>query len=178
MSGIVSGITGGGAALLPWDMAKTGLIGWNSGAASATTISGDGYVQTTIGSATTDKIIGLSDADIDQNTTSIDYGMWFDGAGAILVTEFGTILGSIGTYAVGDVAAVVRTGTTVTYRKQTGGTGAFSILYTSLVASSGALLVDTSIYTVGGSLLDIRLVSSGTEAVFAWSGVTGVTVAR
>ncbi len=57
--------------------------------------------------------------------------------------------GTFGTYSSGDVLSVQRTGSTITYLKNG------SVFYTSTVASTGDLHVDTSLNTTGATLNDI-----------------------
>ncbi len=71
-------------------------------------------------------------------------GQWY-----AWVYENGANKGTFGTYATGDVLSVQRTGSTITYLKNG------SVFYTSTVASTGDLHVDTSLNTTGATLNDI-----------------------
>ncbi len=66
-----------------------------------------------------------------------------------MVFENGATRGRSVAYATGDVLSVERTGSTITYLKNG------SVFYTSTVASTGDLHVDTSLYTTGATLNDI-----------------------
>ncbi len=81
--------------------------------------------------------------------TTIDYAIYLRNNGALGVYENGANKGTFGSYATGDVLSVERTGSTITYLKNG------SVFYTSTVASTGDLHVDTSLYTTGATLNDI-----------------------
>jgi hypothetical protein len=127
-------------------LTKTAAAGWNAGASSTTALlSGDGYVEFTVSETTTDRMLGLSNKDVDQNYTSIRFAADLTSSGALLVYEMGVNRGSFGTYATGDVVRVAVESGVVTYRRN----GA--LLYTS-TAAIYPLLVDTSLSTSGATL--------------------------
>ena len=86
-------------------------------------------------------MIGLSDSDTNVNSTSIDYAIQMRADGVLEVFENGVSKGAFGSYATGDVLSVERSGSTITYLNNG------SIFYTSTVASTGDLHVDTSLNT-------------------------------
>ena len=74
-----------------------------------------------------------------QAIATIDYAIYLRNDGALVVFENGANKGTFGTYSSGDVLSVERTGSTITYLKNG------SVFYTSTVASTGDLHVDTSL---------------------------------
>ncbi len=120
------------------NIVKTGFDGWTSGAFSENSLAGDGYVATTVAETNTQRMIGLSDSDTNVNFTRLITRL-SDGNGALEVYENGISKGAFGSYATGDVLSVQRTGSTITYLKNG------SVFYTSTVASTGDLHVDTSL---------------------------------
>lgn len=121
---------------------KTGTTGWGySGAVSAQQlVSGDGYAE--FSADTLDYgMYGLSHDNPDLNYTGIDYAIYTQRAeGKVYVYENGTNLGQVGTWTSGDRFRVEIEGGVVKYKKN--GT----VLYTSSVAPTYPLLVDTSLY--------------------------------
>ncbi len=129
---------------------KTGWNGdGNAGTFSDQVITADGSVSTTVAETNTARTIGLSGSDTDVSYSSIDYAlsMWADGS--LRVYENRSNKGWVGTYATDDVLSVERTGSTITYLKND------VVLYTSRVASTGDLHVDTSLTSKGATLNDI-----------------------
>ena len=130
------------------NITKTGARGWNSGAFSTESIDADGSVSTTLSETNTRRMIGFSVSDNNQKNTDIEYAAYFKNRN-LEVYEKGKRKGSFGTYKKGDIVSVSRTGTTVSYLKNG------KVFYTSEVASSEILYVDTSLDTKGATLKDI-----------------------
>lgn len=150
----------------PGNLTKTGTVGWNAGAASNETFTGDGYVEFTTGEANTYKLAGLSSGDTDVSTGDIDYAIYLQANGHVSIYENNVSRGSFGTYVAGDVFRVASTGGVVTYSKNG------STLYTSTVAPAATLGIDTSLYTVGATIQN-ALVHQSTTATF-WANEIGV----
>ncbi|HXB56240.1 MAG TPA: fibronectin type III domain-containing protein, partial [Vicinamibacteria bacterium] len=130
-------------------LTKTATAGWNAGASSTTALlSGDGYVELTVSETSSDRMLGLSTRDVDQNYTSIGFAAYLASSGALQVYEMGVSRGSFGTYATGDVVRVAVESGVVTYRRNG------VLLYTS-TAASYPLLVDTSLSTTGATLANV-----------------------
>jgi hypothetical protein len=127
---------------------------WNAGASTVQAIvAGDGYMQFTTAEANTNKMAGLSVGDTNQNYVEIDYAVYLNQNGKVLVYENGVNRGQMGTYVAGDVFRVTVTGgSVVTYSKN----GA--VFYTSTVAPSSPLRVDTSLKTPGATLNNVVIV--------------------
>jgi len=122
---------------------KTAGNGWgNGGAASMQTILGDGFVDFLADGNSTYRMAGLSSSNIDASYTTIDYALHL---------RSGVSKGSVGSYVVGDRVSVERTGTTIEYKKNG------NVLYTSLVLSSGSLVVDAAIYNSGATIADANI---------------------
>ncbi len=137
-------------------LTKTAADGWgNAGAASTQTISsGDGYVELTATETNTWRMCGLSHTDTNQDYTTIDFGLLEGADGNLWVFESGVQRGTFGAYATGDDLRVSIESGVVKYKKN--GT----VIYTSTVAPSYPLLVDTSLNTAGSTLSNV-LISSG-----------------
>lgn len=158
-------------------MTKTAGDGWgNAGASSVTTIAGDGWVEYTTPGASSNvhRQIGLSPDDTDQNYTDVAYSGGTS-ASFFEVYENGASRGTWATYENGALFRVRRVGTTVTYEKWE--TGAWVIKYTSASASTGAVRIDTSIWSNGGQLGEIKLFDNGVQVAITWQNVVGVTIA-
>ena len=123
-----------------------------AGAASVATFGANGGVDFTVTQLTDDLMCGLAKVDVDQDFGPINYAIYLN-AGNILVYENGSQAGgSFGDYQTGDRFRVERIGTTVYYKKN----GA--VFYTSAVASTGPLMVDSALYTNGAVLSDDKTV--------------------
>jgi RHS repeat-associated protein len=146
------GVTVSGATLTK----PSGTAAWNAGAASVQQIpaNASGWLEIPIASITGNRMIGLSDADTDQTSTSIDFGYYLNGS-SLRIYENGVSKYVVsGTLVVGDFVQIERIGSTVVYKKN----GA--IVYTSLTASTSVLIADASINSVGGTLSDISISDS------------------
>ena len=111
-------------------------------------------MSTTVAETNTKRMIGLSDSNTNIHFNSIIYALFLSDNGTLDVYENGDSKGSFGSYATGDVLSVQRTGSTITYLKNG------SVLYTSTVASTGDLHVDTSLNTPGATLNDIVIIDT------------------
>ena len=130
---------------------KTAVTGWgNGGASSLQTISGDGYIDFGGTQTNTYRMIGLSNSDVNANYNTIKYAIYL-GYGYFYVYENGVNRGRFSTYTTSDRFQVERQGTVIRYKKN----GA--VFYTSTIASSGSLVVDTALYTKGAVVSDVRL---------------------
>lgn len=134
-------------------LTKTGGAGWNtSGAVSVSTFDGNGGVDFTMAQTTGHNLmVGLSASSPDNNYATIKYAAYAVSNSALQIYEMGTLKASVGTYVAGDRIKIERVGSTVYYKKNN------TILYTSTVPSTGALMVDTSLYTTGGVVSDAKI---------------------
>jgi hypothetical protein len=124
----------------------------NGGAASNESITGAGYVEFSTGETNTTKMAGLANGDTNQHHADIDYAVHLKSDGTVRIYEFGTLRGgSFGAYVPSDVFRVEANGAVVTYSKNG------VVFYTSSVAPTYPLRVDTSLRTNGATLTDITL---------------------
>ena len=132
-------------------LTKTASTGWgNAGAISTQQLaSGDGYVEITASETTTNRMFGLSNGNSNANYTDIDFGFNLRPGANLQVYERGILRGTFGTYISGDKLRVAVEGGVVKYRRN----GA--LLYTSLVAPTYPLLVDTALYNQGATLTEV-----------------------
>jgi hypothetical protein len=133
-------------------LTKTGVAGWNGGAASVQTFSGDGGVDFTVGQANASLICGLAYSNPNAGYTSINYAFGPEADGKAYIWEQGVYRGVNVTYQAGDRLRIERSNGTVFFKKNG------VIVYTSPTASSGALLVDSSLYHTGAVLSDAKIV--------------------
>jgi hypothetical protein len=128
--------------------------GWNAGAVSVETLTGDGSVELTTDETTTAKMAGLSAGDFDQSYQDIDFAFYLRADGVVAVREAGLARGTFGTYQAGDLFRIQVDGGVVTYWQN----GA--LLYTSGAVPSFPLLVDTSLRTTGATISDVVLAAA------------------
>lgn len=148
--------------------------GWNSGASSTRQIiSGDGYVEFTATETTTHRMFGLSNGDSNQSYVDIDFAIFLIPGGVLQVYEGGTYRGQFGNYSGGDRFRVSVESGVIKYWKN--GT----LFYTSTVAPSYPLLVDTSLHDAGATVTNATIAGSFQSSpplqnVF-WTNIVGVT---
>lgn len=147
----VSGVTATGNSL-----SRASYDAWDGGAVSIQTItSGDGYVELTANETNTYRMCGLSNGDSSPSYTDIDFALYLVAGGVIQVYEGGAYRGQFGTYAAGDKFRVSVEGGVVKYSRNG------SVFYTSAVAPTYPLLVDTSLYSNGATIGNVVLASGG-----------------
>ena len=159
------------------NLTKTTADNWaNSGAASSQAIvSGDGYIELTVTETNTFRMIGLSHGDSNQDYTDLDFAAYLATTN-LCIYEAGVSRGCVSTYTTGDTIRVAVESGVVKYKKN----GA--VVYTSTVAPSYPLLVDTALWSNGSTLNSVvisGLLSGGvpqnTQNV-NWTGAVGVSV--
>jgi hypothetical protein len=117
--------------------------GWDVGASSAhELVSGDGYTEYRVVSASDQVMFGLSHRDADAGYASIDFAISTDpSTGTVKVFEGGAYQATLGTYGVGDVLRVGVDGGVVTYAVNG------VLLYSSSTPPTYPLVTDTSLYS-------------------------------
>jgi hypothetical protein len=146
-------------------LSKTsGGSGWNAGASSITTLTGDGFVEFVAADNTTAKAAGLSSGDDGQSYTDIDFAIRLGATGKVQVYEAGSLRGSFGTYLAGDRFRVEVSGGVVSYSINGG-----VPFYTSAAPPTFPLGIDTSFNTPGATLNDFALVEA-VDACPAYAG--------
>jgi hypothetical protein len=115
---------------------------WNSGAVSVERLEAgdDGWFEMTVEQTNRVRVIGFSDANTNNNYTTIDYALYITNGRDLRVRENGVDRGSFGTYAVGDRLGIVRQGGGIYYKMND------EAFYVSSVPSAGILMVDASLY--------------------------------
>lgn len=131
---------------------SSGISAWDSHGYSTTGFSSDITLKWTLGETNLYKMMGLnSDPTTDASYTSLDYAMEFRDNATVYIWENGSNKGSVGTYTIIDVFRISRAGTTITYYKND------IPLYTSSIASSATLSIDSSLHNVGASILNVQI---------------------
>jgi hypothetical protein len=131
-------------------LTKTAATGWgNAGAVSTQQIdSGDGYVELTASETTTYRMFGLSNGNTNTSYTDIDFALYLSG-GQLAIYEGGAYKGNFGPFATGDTLRVGVVEGLVEYSRN----GA--VLYTSNGTPTYPLLVDTALYSINSTLVDV-----------------------
>ncbi len=155
------------------DLRKTsGTSGWDSGASSSQSFTGAGYAQTVLAETNTHRMFGLSDADTDASTLSLDYAVFVRADGLLDVYEGGAFRGEFTTYTTGDTLRIERLANGQVVYKKNG-----TVFYTSTIVSMAELHVDTSFYSPGATLEDVVLsVNGGAAKAVQWENETGIAV--
>ena len=137
---------------------------FDGGAASWNTVSNGGFLQFTTNESNRAKVVGLSTTNTNATNLTIQYGLSLSNGGALQVSESGTLKGTAGTYAANDVLKIsVETGIVKYYKNGT-------LFYTSLISPTLPLLVDVSINTVGGTVVN-ALVSNYNNGAFTATAI-------
>jgi hypothetical protein len=141
--------------------------GWNAGAYSVQTLSGDGYVEFSTDENNTGKVCGLSADVTGQNFTGIDYAISLGAANQARIYENGVQKGVFsGSYVPGQRYRVSIEGGVVKYYKD-----GVAHAYTGTIPLSHSLRVDTSLYNPGATITDVVFAST-----LSWTSLVGVTV--
>jgi len=142
------------------DLQKTGANGWNGNASSTASINNSGFASTVINETNTRRMFGLSDTDVNDSYTTIDFAIYLRQNGSVLVYENGSNKGNFGTYQTGDVAKVAVEDNVIKYYLND------NVIYTSLVAPSLPLIVDVSLYENLSTLEGIIIGNGTTDGTF------------
>ena len=131
------------------NLTKTAVAGWNASAVPTRSLpSGNGSVQFVASETTTRRMLGLNRGSQNPAYYELDFAFYLNLAGQLLIYENGVRRGPLTAYATGNSLRIVVEGGVVRYRRN--GT----LVYTSLVAPSYPLVVDTSLYDPGATLRD------------------------
>ena len=121
----------------------------DAGAVSQKAItSGDGYVEFTASEQTTGRMIGLSNGNPGTTATEISYGILLSTSTRASAQEHAVYKDETG-YVAGDVFRIAVVGGVVKYSKNG------VVFYTSTVAPTYPLLVDTSLHTLNATLNNV-----------------------
>jgi len=140
------------------DLESTAPSGWgNSGAGSSQSIASntDGWIEMVIeDQLKADLVFGLSDANINDDVESIDYGFELSKYNNAYWRRENSDRYYLGTYAEGDLLRVERAGSKIVYKKN--GT----IVATSNVSSRPSLVADVALLNTGSIVFKGRISSS------------------
>jgi RHS repeat-associated protein len=141
-------------------------FGPNAGASSSQTItSGDGYFEFTVSETNKTRFIGFSNDDTDRNFGNMDFGFMVDQNRNLDVCENAscTLIGTYGAgYNTGDILRVAIEGGVVKYYRNS------ALVYTSPVAPTYPLLVDTSLWGTNSTLTNVVISGNLGAADFKW----------
>jgi hypothetical protein len=170
-----------GAATTPTTLTKTAATGWGNGGASSLhgLATGDfGYADFVVADDPGYAMFGLGTDDSSAGYEDIEYAFYtYPPSGRLYIYESGTFRATPGLYAAGDALRVQVELDQITYWRN----GA--LVYTSTVAPTYPLRVDTALYSIGavvegatldGDLVDLSSPPLVPEAV-AWTAVAGAT---
>ena len=130
---------------------NSGTADFNAGAISSQTLSsGDGSAEFTATENNTNRVVGLGVGDSNQSYTDIEFGVFLTPSG-FLVFEAGGAKTSSAAYSPGDKFSVGVESGAVKYRRN--GT----LFYTSATSPTYPLVVDTSLFTIGATVTDVRV---------------------
>jgi hypothetical protein len=125
--------------------------GWNAGAATTASLSGNGTVQFSTAEANTYKMAGLTHAVTDSSYDDIDFGVFLESDGTLGIFEDGTYVGTFGSYRASDAFTVQVSGTQVSYLQN--GT----VFYTSTKTPTLPLVFVASLYSDGATVQGVTL---------------------
>jgi len=137
---------------------KNGVNGWDAGAASFTSFSGDGGVEFKADAINKYRMCGLSSVNRDENYNTIEYAISLNTNSNFYVYENGQGRGSFGVYSTDDIFTVERVGGAIRYKRNG------SVFFVSSLSTDKGLMADAAIYTDEGTISEGKLVgiSKGT----------------
>jgi hypothetical protein len=132
-------------------------IGWNSAGRSVASFVGNGNGQFSVNAGSAGVVVGLNELDDSGEVffEEITFGIIFE-SGKYSVIESGTKKTAAATFSTSDVFTITRTGTAITYAKNS------VDFYTSTGTSSADLLLDTSFFLSGDSVINASITDSPT----------------
>jgi ribosomal protein S4E len=132
---------------------------WDGGAASLNKVNNNSYAFTIVAETNTERMFGLSNADVDATNNTIQYGIYLVNNGTLQIYENGNYRASVGSYNTGDTLKVSVEQNKVRYYKGS------SLLYESSTTPILPLIVDVSLKTQNSTLNNITVVN-GTQCHF------------
>lgn len=124
----------------------------NAGASSKNSLpeDKDGWVEMVADKTNSNRMLGLSEKDVNQNFKDIKYAIYPTIKNTIMVYEKGIKKGAFGSYSNGDKLKVQRIKGEIQYFKND------SLLYTSVTASTSILVIDVALHTKGSTIKDVK----------------------
>jgi subtilisin family serine protease/subtilisin-like proprotein convertase family protein len=143
------------------DLTKTAMTGWgNAGAISTRSISsGDSYLEFTALETNARRMVGFGNGDSGQGFADIEFGILLVEDGTVWVYESGSSRGQRTTYLSGDRFRVSVESRVATYWKNG------VAFYTSALVATYPLVVDTALYSAGGTVANAVLAVDTRQAV-------------
>ncbi len=133
--------------------------GWGWGNAGASSVqqllstSQGGWIEATVIPMTNGNqnqtYFGFSQTDVNANSNTINYSWYLEGQGAYVIESGSQRTQGFITYP-GDILKIVRTGSTITYKKNG------VVMYTSLIPSTSNLIYDNAFSATSSLLLNPR----------------------
>jgi RHS repeat-associated protein len=111
----------------------------------------NGWLEVTVSETSTNKYIGLNDANPDVNATNIDYAFYLNGTTLRVVENNTTRLTQTGVLVPGDVVRIERNGSVIRYFRN-----GIQLSYQNNAAISSALMVDVSLQSNSATLVGVR----------------------
>jgi hypothetical protein len=131
-------------------------------ASSQRIVSGDGYVEFTATSATTERWLGLGRDSAAADPNAIDFCVRLTNRGKLLITERGTRVKSLN-YAPGDVIRIAIEGGTVKYMRNG------VVVHTSPIAPVYPLYVNAALVTMNASLDHVMIAAATSSGLGRYS---------
>ncbi|MBN1649487.1 MAG: VCBS repeat-containing protein [Spirochaetales bacterium] len=130
-----------------YSITKTGGNAWQAGAAShsLTTIYCEGGVIIEATETNKSRMVGLSDSNVNEHYSTIDYAFYMESSGNLKIYENGANRGTFGTYTTGDNLTIERRDGNILYKKN-------GVLIRSTPALSSTLRIDMSFGTPGSTV--------------------------
>ncbi len=154
---------------------------WDGGAASWNVVSNNGYFQCVAAENNKARMIGLSTTNLGFDQNSIRYAFLLDNNATYRIYELGVFKGVIANYAINDTFKIAVESNVVRYYLNN------VAVYSSALVPALPLLVDVSIYDIGGTVsspivanynggsFEAVSVNAGLNPLYVWK-VNGVTV--
>jgi len=142
-------------------------LGWNAAAISVPPLVGNGKASFSIPIGTSGIVCGLNPV---PTSSGVDYfeiphAIYFT-KGNFLVSEHGALKTSATAYVSSDVFSLTRIGQNIYYAKND------VVFYASTLPSSGTLVMDSSIYSGGDTIVDASIVNTTTTTPYGKIDVT------
>ncbi|MBS7787306.1 T9SS type A sorting domain-containing protein [Flavobacterium sp. CYK-55] len=126
---------------------------WNGGTVSLNKVSNNGYIEFLATETNRSRMIGLSTININSSYSTIQCAFYLENGGALYVYENGISKTINLGYVTGTLLKISIENNIIKYYKNN------SLVYTSLIPQLLPMLVDTSIYNVGGTIPNITIVN-------------------
>ena len=173
--GYIQWINVNGAVQQGNDLESVAPSGWgNSGAGSSQSIpsNADGWIEMVVEDPSkADLVFGLSDANVNDNKESTDYGFELSKYNNAYWTRENADRNYLGNYEAGDVLRIERTGNKIIYKRN--GT----VVATTNVSARPALVADVALLNTGSTVFKGRISSSSSTSpgvgYIQWTNING-----